>query len=122
MAEQRAHPQRVGRPPVVPVAVQDQGGVPADASVRHQPREAGPVDVVAGDRVVELGVPVELHGPWDMARLIQQHILIGLGDDETRILQVLGQPFGRDEHLRARIVLEFCCGIIGKRHDLPHLR
>ena len=74
---------------------------------RHQPREPGPVDVVAGDRVVELGVPVELDRTGDVAGLVQQHVLVGLGDDEAGVVEVLGHPLGRDEHLRAGVAWNF---------------
>jgi hypothetical protein len=58
MPEQLEHPQRVGRPPVVLVAVDHDGVVARDAALGHQPGEARAVHVVAGDRVVEVGVPV----------------------------------------------------------------
>ena len=40
--------------------------------------EAGPVDVVAGDRVVEVEVPVDLEGSRDVAGVVEQHVLVGL--------------------------------------------
>ncbi len=119
MTEQRAHPQRVRRPPVIPVTVKDQRGVPRDPLLRHQPREARTVHIVAGDRIVELGVPVELHRARDMAGLIQQHVLVGLGNDKTRVLKVPGQPPGRDEHFRPGVVLELRRGVVRQRHGQP---
>jgi hypothetical protein len=122
VAEQRAHPQRVRRPPVIPVTVKDQRGVGRDALLRHQPREARTVHIVAGHRVVELSVPVELHRARDVTGLIQQHVLVGLGHDQARVVQVPGQPPGRDEHLRAGVVLELRRGVVWQRHGQPHLR
>jgi hypothetical protein len=117
VAEQGAHPQRVRGPPVVPVAVQDESGVPADPLLRHEGGEAGAVDVVAGLRVVQLGMPVELHGAGDVAGLVQQDILVGLGDDKPRVIQVLGQPPGGHQHLRAGVLTELRVGIVWQCHD-----
>ena len=36
------------------------------------------VDVVPHDRVVEVGVPVELDRAGDVAGVVQQHVLVGL--------------------------------------------
>ena len=106
--EQRDDPQGVRGPPVVPVAVEHQRGVAADPLVRHQPGEAGPVDVVAGDRVVELGVPVELHRAGDVAGLVEQHVLVGLRHHQARVVEVLGDPLGRHDGLRVGIFLQLC--------------
>jgi hypothetical protein len=92
MPEQGAHPQGVGGPPVGLVAVEHDRGVGGDALGRHQPGKALAVDVVAGDRVVEVGVPVELDRARDVAGLIQQHVLIRLGHHQVGVLKVLGQP------------------------------
>src|SRR5215469_11769181 len=119
VAEQGAYPQRVRRPPVVPVAVEHQGGVPADPLLRHQPGKPGAIDVVAGDRVVELGVPVKLDRPGDVAGLVQQHILVGLGHDQAFVSYVLGNPLGRHQHVRVGVVLELRRGVIGQHHGQP---
>jgi hypothetical protein len=39
-------------------------------------------------RVVEVGVPVDLHRAGDMAGVIQQHILVGLDDDQARPAEI----------------------------------
>jgi hypothetical protein len=116
MPEQRADPQRIRGPPVVLVAVEHQRGVPADPLLRHQPGEAGPADVVAGHRVVEFGVPVELDRARDVAGVIQQHILIGLGHHQAGVVKVLCHPLGRHHHLRVGIIGELRRGVIGQRH------
>ena len=119
--EQRAHPQGVRGPPVVPVAVEHQRGVAADALVRHQPGEARAVDVVARNGVVELGVPVELDRAGDVTGLVQQHVLIGLGYHQARIIEVLRHPLGGDDHFGVGVFLQLSRGIIGQRHGQPHL-
>ena len=85
VAEQGEHPQRVGGPPVVAVAVEDDRGVAADAALAAELGEAGAVDVVAGDGVVQLGVPVDLHRARDVAGVVEQHVLVGLDDDEPGV-------------------------------------
>jgi hypothetical protein len=122
VAEQRGDPQGVRRPPVVPVAVDHERGIPADAFLRHQPREPGPVHVIPGDRVVQLGVPVQLDRARDVPRLVQQHVLVGLGDHQPGVAEVLGHPAGADQHLGPGVVLELGRGVIRQRHDYPHLR
>ncbi len=119
--EQRAHPQRVGRPPVVPVAVEDQRGVPADPLLRHQPGEPGPVHVVPGHRVVELGVPVELDRAGDVAGLVEQHVLVGLGYHQAGVIEVGRDPLGGHDLLRVGILSELRRGILRQRHRSPPL-
>src|SRR5699024_5975446 len=95
MPEQREDPQRVGRPPVRLVAVDHHGGLAGDAGGVHELREAGAVDVVAGDGVVEVQVPVDLHRAGDVAGLVQQHVLVGLDDDQVlgaAVGELIGEP------------------------------
>ena len=73
------------------------GGVAGDALAAEQRGEAGAVDVVADDRVVEVGVPVDLDRAGDVAGLVQQHVLVGLDDDQAGVAEVLGEPLGGDE-------------------------
>ena len=121
VAEQRAHPQRVRRPPVVLVAVEHQRGVPADALLGHQPGEARPVHVVAGDRVVEFGMPVELDRAGDVAGLVEQHVLVGFGHHQAGVVEVLRDPLGGDDHLRVGVLKELRRGILRQRHGSPPL-
>ena len=55
------------------------------------------VDVVAHDRVVELGVPVDLHRARDVAGLVQQHVLVGFDHDQARSAEALCEPLGGHE-------------------------
>ena len=56
--------------------------------------EALAVEVVAGERVLEVGVPVDLHRAGDVAGVVEQHVLVGLDDDHVGVVEVLGQPVG----------------------------
>ncbi len=116
MAEQGEHPQRVGRPPVVLVAVDHHGVVPGDALGRQQRREALAVEVVACHRVVELGVPVDLDGAGDVAGLVEQHVLVGLDHDEAGGVEALGEPRGRDQPLRVGVLGKLGVGVVLDGH------
>ena len=99
VAEQLEHPEGVRRPPVEVVAVEHDGGVAADPVARAQVGEPLAVDVVAGHRVVEVEVPVDLDGAGDVPGVVEQHVLVGLDHHEAGVVQVLGQPLGGDEQL-----------------------
>ncbi len=59
--------------------------------------EARAVDVVAHDRVVELGVPVDLHRAGDVAGLVEQDVLVGFDDDQPGLAEAGLEPLARDE-------------------------
>ena len=117
VAEQPEDPQRVRRPPVVLVAVDHHGGVAADALGAHQPGEPGAVDVVAGDLVVELGVPVDLDRAGDVPGVVEQHVLVALDDDQPRVAEVFREPAGGDEPFRVRVLAELGVLVEGGRHQ-----
>ncbi len=79
-----------------------------------EPRSAAncsPFDVVAHDGVVEIGVPVDLHGTGNVAGLVEQHVFVGLDDDEAGFTEVLGEPLGGDETLGMGVLGELRCGV-----------
>ena len=117
VAEQAEHPQRVGGPPVVAVAVEDDGGLAGDPALAAEPREARAVHVVAGHGVVQLGVPVDLDGTGDVPDVVEQHVFVRLDDDEPWLAEVFGQPGRGDEPLGVRVRGELGGGIVRERHD-----
>ena len=56
-------------------------------------------------------MPVDLHGAGDVAGLVEQHVLVGLHDHDLRVAEVLGEPVGRDEALRVRVLREPRVGV-----------
>ncbi len=67
MAVEFEEPVAVGSVPVVLVAVEDDGGVVADAVATQQRLERRLVDEVALGVVLHIGMPVEFDGIVDMA-------------------------------------------------------
>jgi hypothetical protein len=98
-------PVGVGGPPVVAVAVDDHGRVRGDPEPAGQLGEGLRADEVARDRVVEVGLPVELLRAGHVADVVQQDVLVRLEDANVRVLSVLGDPLRRHERVRVRIAL-----------------
>ena len=66
------------------------------------------VDVIAGDLVVQVSVPVDLDGARDMAGFVEQDILVGLNHHEFAIgdgaiFNGLCEPFGGHEAFGVRV-------------------
>src|SRR5690606_5680753 len=66
--------------------------------------------------VVEVGVPVQVHRAGDVAGGVQQHVLVRLDHRQPRVTEVLGEPGGRDEPLRVRVLGETGLRISGNTH------
>ena len=121
MAEQGEDPEGIRGPPVVLVAVDDHCRVATDALGTDELREGGSVDIVALDRVVEVGVPVDLHGALDVARLVQQHVFVGFDNDEAGGAEVRLEPVPGDESLGVGEGRELGCGIDFDGHGSSEL-
>ena len=116
MAEEAEDPQRVRRPPVGLVAVEDDGRLATDPLGAHEPREPLGVDVVAGDGIVQLGVPVDLDRAGDVAGLVEEDVLVGFDHHQAWVVQVLRQPVGRDQLLGMGVLGELGIGVEGDGH------
>jgi hypothetical protein len=117
MAEQLEHPQGIGGPPVEVVPVEHDSRVPADALLREQPGEALAVEVVAGDLVVQLGVPVDLDRPRDVAGFVEEDVLVGLHHHEIGVVEVVLEPVARHQHLGVGVGLEGWGGVVLDGHE-----
>ena len=84
VAEQLEHPEGVARPPVVPVAVEDDRGVAGDADARHQRVEGVASDVIAPHLVVEVAGPVDVHGAGEVPGGVEQRVFVRLDDADVR--------------------------------------
>ncbi len=56
------------------------------------------VDVVADDLVLQVRVPADLDGAGDVALEVEGRVLVALDDPDLRVVQVLLDPVGADEH------------------------
>ena len=65
----------------------------------HQFGELLTGDVVAGHRIVEVQMPVDLLRGRDMTDVVEQHILVGFDDLQARRAQMRGQPLSGHEPL-----------------------
>jgi hypothetical protein len=71
------------------------------------------VYVVADLRVVEVGVPVDLHRAGDVSDVVKQDVFVGFDDRQPGRTQPGRQPVGGDEALRVGIGSERLIGICG---------
>ena len=116
VAEETEDPERVRRPPVEVVAVEDDRVVPADALGLAQRGERGRVEVVPGDLVVQLEVPVDLDRAGDVAGVVEQHVLVRLDDHQAGRVEVGGQPLGGDQLVGVRVRLQWRRRIVRNGH------
>ena len=114
MAEQGEDPQGICRPPIEVVAVEDDGLVAADALGGHELGETVRVPVVTDQLIVELGMPVDLDGAGNVPGVVDQYVFVRFHDDHAGVVEVLGQPFGRDQLLGVGVRCELIV-----RHWIP---
>jgi hypothetical protein len=102
-------PVRVGGEPVVVAAVEDDLVVVADAALGEQGLELGLVHEVPADRVLEVLLPIELDGPWDVTTVVSRGVLVHLNEDRAGGAEILLGPVGGDE----RGVATHSCSLAG---------
>src|SRR5207245_3047246 len=102
-AEQPEHPEGVRRPPVVLITIKHDRRVVVDPLRAQQPLEARAIDVVAHQRIVEVGYPIDLHGAGNVPSLVQQNVLVRLEQADLGIVAMLLHPLGGDQHLGTRV-------------------
>ena len=116
MAKEGEDPQCVGGPPVGFVAVEDDGVVLADTQAAHQAGEVLSVDEVADVGVEEVFVPVEAERAGDVADVVEEAVFVAFEDAEPWVVEVFSEPFGGDEALWVRVVVEPRVVIVGRGH------
>src|SRR6202034_1321831 len=83
--------------PVVVAAVEQHGVVVGDAALGQQRLEAGLVDEVTADRILQVLLPVDLDRGRDMTLVVGAGVLVYLDDDDTRITDMGLRPVGVHE-------------------------
>ena len=58
-----------------------------------------------------------LIAPGNVAGVIEQNVLIGFDDHQIRVVEMLGQPIGRDQALGVGVALELLGGVGGDRQN-----
>ena len=97
MAVQLEVPVCVGGEPVVVAAVEDHGVVVGDAALGQQGAELLGVDEVTADRILQVGLPVELDGAGDVAAVVGAGVFVDLDEDDAIGVEVLLSPIGADQ-------------------------
>ncbi len=69
-----------------------------DPFFRDKLLEGSGINVVPDELVLEVSLPVHLHGPRDVAHLIEDDVLVGLHDANPRVIQMLRNPLRRHQN------------------------
>jgi hypothetical protein len=99
VSKELEHPKRVGRPPVVLVAIEDDQRIVRDPAARHQRLKAAAIDIVALNRVLEIDMPIDLDRAGDVSHFVQEDVLVRFGNPYFWIIQVILDPLGAHQHL-----------------------
>jgi hypothetical protein len=97
-------PEGVAGPPVGFVAVEDHGGVVRDAMVFAESGEFFRGDVIADQLVLEIRAPVDVDSSLDVAHVVEEDVFVAFDESEARVGEVLGDPFGGDEHFGVGVI------------------
>jgi hypothetical protein len=84
--------------PVVAVPVEDDRRVVRDAETAEQLLELLAADEIPFDRILEVVAPVQADSSGYVTLVVERGVLVDLGNDDVRIVEVLGEPVGRDEN------------------------
>ena len=92
-------PVRVGREPVVAVAVEHDQVRVRDPARAEQRAERLRAEEVAPDRVLQVGLPVEADRARDVRLGVERRVLVDLDDTHDRVVQMLFEPARLHEHV-----------------------
>src|SRR5262249_13074993 len=76
VTEQPERPKRVTRPPVRLVTVKNASGIRRDAMAAAKPRKFLRRYVIANQRILKIGAPIDVYRAGDMAGVIKQNVLV----------------------------------------------
>ncbi len=66
-------------------------------------------------------MPVQFASAGNVTGLVQQHVLIGLQDDQIGIIEMFDQPRDADQRLRVGVFSDFGRRVGGQTHEAPGL-
>ncbi len=104
VAEKPEGPQGIRRPPVGLVAVENHRGIGRDAIPAADLGKFFGSDVVALRVVLQVAAPVDVHRAGNVARVVEEHVLVALDNADGRIVEMLLQPGAVHQDLRVRIL------------------
>ena len=67
------------------------------------------IDVVAHHLVLQLVLPVHLHGAGDVPGFVEQNVLIRLDNAYGWVVEVSGHPLGAHQHFRTNVLGHNTC-------------
>ena len=92
-------PVRVGREPVVAIAVQHDRVVVGDAPRPEERAEVLGPEEAAPHLVLEVVLPVEADGSGDVTLPVERAVLVDLDDADRRVVEMVCHPVGVDQHV-----------------------
>src|SRR5439155_12834411 len=87
-------PERVTGIPVVFVAIEHNCRIGSDGPAAHQVLKAALIDKIAVEGILYIDMPIKLYSAWNMADFVKQYIFVGLDQANSRVIEMLGHPFG----------------------------
>src|SRR5258708_16573738 len=103
MAKLLEEPERIGSVPVAAIPVEHNGGVVGNTPAAEELLQAFLVEKVAGKRILNIDMPVELHSSWDVSNVVEHHILIGLNEANSGSVQIVATPPRRHQYFSTNI-------------------
>ena len=87
-------PKRIAGPPVGFVPVEYNGRVVRDAVVLAESSEFFWSDVVTDELVLEIGTPIDVDGPLNVAHVVEKNVFVALDQAQAWVGEVFGDPLG----------------------------
>src|SRR5215467_7626998 len=91
-------PERIGREPVVIVTVKNDARVIGDAGIAEKLFESGPVDQIAANAVLELGLPVPSDSARDVALVVCSRVHVHFDEARARRIEILCGPIRGNQY------------------------
>ena len=95
--EKPKDPERIGRPPVGFVAIENYSCVGGNAVTRSQFGKGLRRNIVSLHGVIQIRTPIDVNGIRDVTGPIEENIFVAFHDPNVGIIEVLGEPGGLDQ-------------------------
>src|SRR4029077_1670670 len=88
MTEKPEDPERVGRPPIRLVTIEDDRRVGRNAVPRGKLGKRVGSDVIPLHGIVQVRAPIDMNGIRDMAGVVKKNIFIAFDDADARVIEM----------------------------------